>query len=269
VTAIAAKLLAPGQQGNFGSSVAMAEAEAEPADVLPEGAHHYTTAGEVPSDILKYWQQRHEIFSKYDDGIWMTDSAWFGVTPEPIAAKIASHISTSVPRSTTVLIDAFGGAGGNAIAFALTGRWTQIFAVERDPHVLACAKHNARVYGVEKLIWWIAGDVFEVLRSRLKSVAKSAVVFASPPWGGPTYTDWDIFDLAVMEPYSLTQLHTAFTNLSSHVVLFLPRSSDLRQIAKSAPDGTKLQVVHYCMYGASKALCVFYGDFGAISAIQA
>jgi trimethylguanosine synthase len=33
----------------------------------------------------RYWQQRHSIFSKYDEGICMTDDAWFGVTPEPVA----------------------------------------------------------------------------------------------------------------------------------------------------------------------------------------
>ena len=52
---------------------------------LPEGVHHYETADEVPFEISKYWHQRYEIFSKYDEGIWMTDDAWFGVTPEPVA----------------------------------------------------------------------------------------------------------------------------------------------------------------------------------------
>jgi uncharacterized protein YhfF len=34
---------------------------------------------------LSYWNQRHRIFSKYDDGVWLTDDSWFGVTPEPVA----------------------------------------------------------------------------------------------------------------------------------------------------------------------------------------
>ena len=150
---------------------------------LPEGVHHYDTADEVPFEISKYWHQRYSIFSKYDEGIWMTDEAWFGVTPEPVANKIAEHIATA-PKSKKVLIDAFAGAGGNTIAFARSGRWNQIFAVERDPKVLACAKHNAEVYGVANKIWWVEGDVFEALGKRLKSLGKSAVLFGSPPWGG-------------------------------------------------------------------------------------
>lgn len=149
----------------------------------PDGVHHYSSAAEVPFQISKYWHQRHNIFSKYDEGIWMTDDAWFGVTPESVAKKIAEHVATT-PKSKTVLIDAFAGAGGNAIAFAESGRWNQIFAVEKDPKVLACAKHNAEVYGVAKKIFWIEGDIFEALGKRLKALAKNAVVFGSPPWGG-------------------------------------------------------------------------------------
>jgi hypothetical protein len=35
--------------------------------------------------MLSYWAQRYRIFSKYDEGVWLTDDAWFGVTPEPVA----------------------------------------------------------------------------------------------------------------------------------------------------------------------------------------
>ena len=36
------------------------------------------------------------------------------------------------------------------------------------------------------------------------------------------------------------------------MVLYLPRTSDLNQIAKYAPEGKKLEVSHYCVRGASK-----------------
>ena len=55
------------------------------SEQLPEGVHQYTHAEEVPPEIAKYWYQRHNIFSRFDEGIWMTDDAWFGVTPEPVA----------------------------------------------------------------------------------------------------------------------------------------------------------------------------------------
>ncbi|KXT11648.1 hypothetical protein AC579_7034 [Pseudocercospora musae] len=226
----------------------------------PEGVQHYHFLAEVPSNIAKYWQQRHQIFSKYDEGVWLTDDAWFGVTPEPMANRIAEHVAKA-PASKTILIDAFAGAGGNTIAFALSGRWKQIFAVEKDPRTLACAKHNAEVYGVAKKIFWIQGDIFEALKVRLKAAAKNAVIFGSPPWGGPSYNEHEVFDLTQMEPYNIDLLYDSFNKLTNEVVLYLPRTSDVRQLAKHAKKDQKLPIKHYCMRGASKALCVFYGSF--------
>ncbi len=97
---------------------------------------------------------------------------------------IADSMAEAASAEKKVLIDAFAGAGGNTIAFALSGRWDRIFAIEKDPHVLRCAKHNAELYGVSKKIWWIEGDSFEVVKKRFTGMGKEAVIFASPPWGG-------------------------------------------------------------------------------------
>jgi trimethylguanosine synthase len=64
-----------------------------------------------------------------------------------------------------------------------------------------------------------------------------------------------------MEPYSLQKLYDEYSVFSKHMVLYIPRTSDLKQMAKLVPAGDKATVMHYCMEGASKALCIFYGDF--------
>lgn len=78
---------------------------------------------------------------------------------------------------------------------------------------------------------------------------------------GPGYRSDQVFNLRTMEPYSLSTLYKEYSAFSSHMVLYLPRSSDVRQLAKLVDDGQKVTVMHYCMEGASKALCIFYGDF--------
>jgi len=81
-----------------------------------------------------------------------------------------------------------------------------------------------------------------------------------------------------MEPYGLTKLYDAFSKITKEIVLYLPRTSNLNQIAKfGKEEDRKVQVTHYCVKGASKvcyhpyhdvsratddsvqALCVFYG----------
>ncbi|KAI4123883.1 MAG: hypothetical protein LQ347_005964 [Umbilicaria vellea] len=226
---------------------------------LPEGCHHYEDLAEVPWDIQKYYHQRYSIFSRYDEGILMTDDAWFGVTPEPVASKIAQHVADAAPAGKDIIIDAFAGAGGNAIAFANSGRWKRVYAIEKDRQVLICAKHNAKVYGAADKISWYEGDCFKIIENELADMGEYSVVFASPPWGGPGYRSDSVFNLSYMQPYSLSDILQPLQRLTEDVALYLPRTSDLRQLAGFANNDQKVTVMHYCIKGASKALCAYFG----------
>jgi hypothetical protein len=69
---------------------------------------------------------------------------------------------------------------------------------------------------------------------------------------GTEYGAEQMFDLTTMVPYNLEKLYKSFTKYSKEVVLYLPRNSDLNQIARYAQDGKKLEVAHYAIMGASK-----------------
>lgn len=55
----------------------------------PRGAYHFTHETELDEKYHKYFAQRHDIFSRYDEGIWMTEEAWMGVTPQCIAEYVS------------------------------------------------------------------------------------------------------------------------------------------------------------------------------------
>lgn len=179
---------------------------------------------------------------------------------------------SNIDPSKDILIDVFAGAGGNTIAFALSQRWKRIIAIERDPSTLACAQNNAELYEVDpSLVTWMHADSFhylellhnqpEELHPDLRIDTSRAVLFASPPWGGPGYRTDEVFDLSNMQPYNLEKLHSAYRKMDH--VLFLPRTSDIRQLARLAPNGSggedqgKIDVVQYCMEGASKAMAAY------------
>lgn len=82
---------------------------------------------------------------------------------------------------------------------------------------------------------------------------------------GPGYRDTEVFDLEAMQPYSFGYLYQSFKKLTPNVVLYLPRTSDLRQIAKEVGDEKKTQIVHYCTSGTSRALCAYLGDWGSLN----
>jgi trimethylguanosine synthase len=77
---------------------------------------------------------------------------------------------------------------------------------------------------------------------------------------GPTYRSAEVFDLSTMEPYTLGKLHSDLGLATSNLVLYLPRTSDLRQLAELVEPGKKMSVVHYCTDGGSRALCAYIGS---------
>ena len=55
-----------------------------------------------------------------------------------------------------------------------------------------------------------------------------------------------------MQPYSLADLLRPLRDLTEDIVLYLPRTSDLRQLGNSAGHNRQVRAIHYCMEGASK-----------------
>ena len=96
------------------------------------------------------------------------------------------------------------------------------------------------------------GDAMQFINTRLKPYGRRSVIFASPPWGGPEYTDSDVFDLHQMRPYGLQELWDTFKPISLDLAMYLPRNSDLEQIAQLAKEGETYDVVHYALWGSSK-----------------
>jgi trimethylguanosine synthase len=95
----------------------------------------YTDAAQVPTHLQKCayrsftvhgcqgspligantdFAQRTRYFSRYDEGCLFDEEGWYSVTPEAIAVQIAERCRCDV------VLDAFCGIGGNAIAFART-----------------------------------------------------------------------------------------------------------------------------------------------------
>lgn len=93
-----------------------------------------------------------------------------------------------------MIIDAFCGAGGNAIQFAFkcergthsaeilvtieieSKLVTSVIGIDIDPQKIELAKNNAKVYGVDDRIEFIVGNFMELAPS-----LKADVVFLSPP----------------------------------------------------------------------------------------
>ena len=202
----------------------------------------------------KYFAQRFRLWSRYDEGVVMDKESWYSVTPEAIAGHIAkrsAEVLTQNGGRPRVVLDAFCGAGGNAIQFAKY--FDRVIAVDIDPEKIALARKNAAVYGVEKKIEFQTRDFFEASKT-----VEADVVFLAPPWGGPLYHYSAYYDLADTVPSTLDILK-ATSRISANIVLYLPRHARAEQLTRMAKKGDQCEVEHNLINGKCKSLTAYYG----------
>jgi trimethylguanosine synthase len=133
-----------------------------------------------PHELTSDFFQRHALFPAYSRlPLLLDDTGWFSVTPSEIAEHIADRCRADV------ILDAFCGVGGNAIAFARTCE--RVIAMDNDITRLRLARHNALHYGVADRIEFVLADYVEWAREYARRGAHEReevdVVFLSPPWG--------------------------------------------------------------------------------------
>ncbi|CAH9139481.1 unnamed protein product [Cuscuta epithymum] len=204
----------------------------------------------VSAAVEKYWFQRFNLFSKYDEGIRMDEEGWFSVTPEKIAARQAHRCCGAV------VIDAFTGVGGNAIQLA--AKYSHVIAIDIDPRKIEMAQNNARIYGVEEYIDFLTGDFFQ-----LAPFLKGDVVFLSPPWGGPAYKLRDTYTLDLLKPKDGYSLFQVAHNITPNIIMYLPRNMDLIQVEQlawlSSPP-LQNQIEKNKLHGHMKGITAYFGD---------
>lgn len=184
---------------------------------------------EVPD---KFWAQRRRLFARYDEGIRLDKESWYSVTPEAIADHIARKMAKAAKAlkggnnngisEGAIVLDAFCGCGGNAVAFAKLPREdiSLVVCIDTDRSKLEMAAHNAELYGISRdRIIFIEADAVRIMQygynngsciinNPTASVPQGKkdteadsykigglellpphidAVFLSPPWGGMDY----------------------------------------------------------------------------------
>ena len=122
-------------------------------------------------------------------GARMDSEGHRSLTPEALALWLGQQ------AAGVSVVDACCGVGGNAIGFARAG--CQVIAIALDPGRLACARHNARLYGVTDRIEFRVGNAVELV-----SQLEADLLFVDPPWG----EDWNRPGLGVAELPPLGEL---------------------------------------------------------------
>jgi len=140
--------------------------------------------------------------------------------PEIVARHIAGRIGH------TDILDLCCGVGMNTIQFAKQSK--SVIAVDNNNKRLNHARKNAKLYGVEKKIKFIQGDVMN--ENLLKSV-KADVVYMDPDWAMPKTpkTQW-VLNVDNTQP-PLDELYKLVKKtVTSNIIVRVAKTIDLDQI---------------------------------------
>jgi trimethylguanosine synthase len=102
-----------------------------------------------------------------------------------------------------------------------------VIAIDYDPRKIKLAMNNAKVYGVAERINFMTGDYF-----RHKKDLQADVVFMSPPWGSPAYTNCQTFHLADMctSQGGGQRILEIAKEIAPKIAVHLPRNIDKKEV---------------------------------------
>jgi 16S rRNA G966 N2-methylase RsmD len=202
-----------------------------------------------------FWYQRYYYYSKYDEGILMDHESWWSVTPEIIAeytAKLAKNCS---------VIDGFCGSGGNVIQFSKY--CSEVFAIDIDPKKLEICKNNCRIYNCKNNIHFIEYDFLKI-QNYDKIKVKADYIFLSPPWGGISYKNSDIYSIKESMTPDISEIIKVSLKIVKYIMFYVPRTlmlNELFQIISEINKNERLFFDIHILKSANKikALLIIFG----------
>ena len=229
--------------------------------------HTYAT---LPRECKKFWNKRYQLYSKYDEGVYMTSELWYSVTPEDISKFVAQLVKRLLPKAKSIL-DVCCGGGGNTIQFAKV--FDNVGGIDINGTNIVCTEHNANIYGVRDKIWTLQGDWNQLCNrtdwiphnlENKKQHRTFDFVFISPPWGGPSYNkSTDGFDVYMMSPLLLPDICQLVKKFTKNFGVFLPRTTpiaDIEAINTSVFGRNKCRVIYVYQRDICKAILALFGS---------
>jgi trimethylguanosine synthase len=170
---------------------------------------------------------------------------------------------------------------------------TTVIAIDNSPIRLACARENAKIYGVEEYITFIQADYLDWAKTQADSTSPDKesidVIFMSPPWGGISYQEDDDPNLTTKDPdqtlpygdaaadavndptyasYPLSrllpkhgkELFDISRKLTKNIAYYLPRNLDIHEAAALVDPSEKVEIEEEWMGSKLKALTLYYAD---------
>ena len=143
------------------------------------------------------------------------------MTPEIIAEYTAK-----LAKNCTV-IDGFCGSGGNVIQFSKFCK--TVFAIDIDPKKIDICKNNCKIYNCDDNIYFIKCDFLKI-ENYTNVKVKADYIFLSPPWGGVSYKNSDIYSIKASMTPDINEIVKVSLRISKYIMFYVPRTLMLEEL---------------------------------------
>jgi trimethylguanosine synthase len=183
------------------------------------------------------WKRRFELFARFDRGIRF-DKEGFEISKTEV---VADFLAARLPGK--VVLDAFTGLGGSAIAFARHGK--RVISIDAKRARSKMAAHNAALYGMQRRIRFVVGDSLKLWRKFRFDTA-----YFDPPWAASRREQQKGLRFASFKP-NVAPLIRKLLSRGKNCAATVPMNFDLNELR-----GIRRDVELYFLRQYGKPYCI-------------
>ena len=159
------------------------------------------------------------------------------------------------------VIDGFCGSGGNVIQFSKY--CSEVFAIDIDPKKLEICKNNCRIYNCKDNIHFIEYDFLKI-QNYPKLKVKADYIFLSPPWGGISYKNSDIYSIKESMTPDISEIIKVSLKIVKYIMFYVPRTLMLNELFGIISEINKSERLFFDIHilksaNKIKALLIIFG----------
>ncbi len=106
---------------------------------------------------------------------------------------------------------------------------TEVFAIDIDPKKIEICKNNCKIYGCEDNIHFIEHDFLKIEQYQ-KIKVTADYIFLSPPWGGISYKNSDIYSIKASMTPDISEIIKVCLRIVKYIMFYVPRTLMLKEL---------------------------------------
>ena len=140
---------------------------------------------------------------------------------------------------------------------------SEVFAIDIDHKRLEICKNNCKIYNCKNNIHFIEYDFLKI-QNYTKIKVKADYIFLSPPWGGISYKNSDVYSIKESMNPDISEIIKVSLNIVKYIMFYVPRTLMLFELFSILAEITKNHRLFFDIHilksaNKIKALLIIFG----------